>query len=70
MTSTYEIDSDIQKQMRGGGAVGGRKGITLVISNEYLDNTTKTIKQLENSCVLTDDVSKTVKHEITKQKVY
>ena len=70
MTSTYEIDSDIQKQMGGGGAVGARKGITLVISNEYLDNTTKTIKQLENSCVLTDDVSKTVKHEITKQKVY
>ena len=70
MTSTYEIDGDIQKQMGGGGAVGARKGITLFISNEYLDNTTKTIKQLESSRVLTDDVSKTVKHEITKQKVY
>ena len=56
--------------MSGGGAVRARKGITLVISNEYLDNTTKTIKQLESSRVLTDDVSKTVKHEITKQKVY
>ena len=44
MTSTYETDGDIQRKMGGWGAVGARKGITLVISNEYLDNTTKTIK--------------------------
>ena len=44
MASVSATDGAIQRKMRGRGAVGARTGITLVISNEYMNNITKTIK--------------------------
>ena len=42
------------------------KGFTLFISNELMNDFIKTIKSLEDSDVLIDGVTETVKHEIRK----
>ena len=47
--------------------VRARKGFTLVISNEDM-NIIKITKSLEDSGVLIDGVTETVKHEIKKQE--
>ena len=44
------------------------KRFTLFISNEDLNDIIKIIKSLEDSGVLIDRVTETVKHEIKKQK--
>ena len=44
MASTSAIDGAIQNKIRRRGAVGARKGITLVISKEYMNDITKIIK--------------------------
>ena len=40
----------------------------MFISNEDIDNIIKTIKSLEDSSVLIDAVTETVKHEIKNQE--
>ena len=49
------------------GVVQTGKGITLVISDEDMVSIIKVIKSLENSSILIDGISGTVKHEIKKQ---
>ena len=44
--------------------VGGRKGFNLFILNEDMNYIVKTIKSLENSGVLIDGVTETVKDKI------
>ena len=44
------------------------KGFTLLISNEYMSDIIKIIKSLEDSGVLIDGVTETVKCEIRKQE--
>ena len=44
------------------------KGFTLFISNEDLNDIIKIIKSLEDSGILIDGVTETVKHEIKKQE--
>ena len=44
------------------------KGFTLLISNEYMSDIIKIIKSLEDSGVLIDGVTETVKYEIKKQE--
>ena len=53
--------------MREKGAVRARKGFTLLISNEAMNDMIKIIKSLEDSGVLIDGVTETVRHEIKKQ---
>ena len=53
--------------MSGRGAVRTGKGINLSISNEYMDDIIRIIKTLENSRVLIDWNSQTVKRRIEKQ---
>ena len=48
----------------GVGTVLAGIGITLFISNEDIDFITRIIQSLENSDVLVDGVSETVKHKI------
>ena len=67
MSSASTIDGATQRKMCGKGAVRAEKGITLVISNEDMDDTIRIIKSLENSDVLIDGVSETVKHEVKQQ---
>ena len=52
----------------GKGAVRAGKGFTLFISNEDRNNIIKVIKSLEDSTVLIDGITETVKHEIKKQE--
>ena len=48
-----------------------RKGFTLFISNEDMNDIIKIIKSLENSNVLIDGITETVKPEIKrKKKIY
>ena len=57
-----------ERKISGRGAVRAGKGFTLFISNEDIDNIIKTIKSLEDSSVLIDAVTETVKHEIKNQE--
>ena len=69
IASASEIDVVIQRKMRGRGVVRVPKRITLVISNEHMDDFIKIIKSLKNSRILIDEVSETLKHEIKNKKV-
>ena len=53
--------------MREKGAVRARKWLTLLFSNEAMNDMIKIIKSLEDSGVLIDGVTETVRHEIKKQ---
>ena len=68
MISDSAIGGAIQRKMRGRDVERAGKGITLVISSEHMDNITRIIKSRENSAALIDGISKTVKHEIKRQK--
>ena len=65
MASVSAIDGAIQRKMRGKCVVRPGKGITLVISNKFMDKIIRIIKPLllEYSGVLIDGVCETVKHE-------
>ena len=67
MASTSAIDGAIQRKICGKGVTKGGEKITLIISNEGMDDIIKIIKSLENTGVLIDGVSDTVKHEINKK---
>ena len=56
------------RKISGKGAARAGKGFTLFISNEDMNDIIKIIKSLEDSNVLIDGVTETVKHEITKQE--
>ena len=56
------------RKISGKRVVGAGKRFTLFISNEDMNDVIKTIKSLEDSGVLTDGVTETVKHEIEKQE--
>ena len=56
-----------ERKISGKGAVRGGKGYILFISNEDMNGLIKIIKSLEDSGVLIDGVSETVKHEKKKQ---
>ena len=57
-----------KKKISGKGAVRGGKRFTFLISSEYMNGIIKIIKSLEDSVVLVDDATETVKHEIKKQE--
>ena len=57
-----------ERKISGKEAVRAGIGFTLFISNEDMNDTIKIIKSLEDSGVLIDGVTETVKHEITKQE--
>ena len=71
MAEASETDEAIQRKARGRGttATSGAdvirpgKGITLVISNEYIENIIRIIKSLEQLERLIDGVSETVENE-------
>ena len=57
-----------ERKTRGKEAVIAGKGFTLFISNEDMNDIIKIIKSLEDSGVLIDGVTETVKHQIIKQE--
>ena len=66
LTSNAISKSEIKVSVKGG--VRARKGYTLFISNEDINDTIKIIKSLEVFAVLIGGVTETVKHETKKQK--
>ena len=77
MASASAVDVANQRKMRKraaiatsrAGVVRAGREITFVISNVDMDDIITSIKSLENSCVLIDEVSETVKHEIKNKKM-
>ena len=65
---TSNAISKFHRKISGKGAVRAGKGFTLFISNENMNDIIKIIKSLEDSVVLIDGVTETVKHEIEKQE--
>ena len=57
-----------ERKIREKGAVRAGKGFTLFISNEDMNDIIKIIKSLEDSNVLIDGITETVKHEIKKTR--
>lgn len=66
MASASVIDGAIQNKMRGKGVVRTRKGITLIVMNEYLDAIVEIRRLLNNSNVSIYGVAKTEKNEIKR----
>ena len=66
MASASVIDGAIQNKMRGKGFVRTRKGITLIVMNEYLDAIGEIRRLLNNSNVSIYGVAKTEKNEIKR----
>ena len=64
MASASPIDGAIQRKMNGQRAVRSGKRIILVILNEDMDDVISIVKSVENSGVLINGVSETVKHKI------
>ena len=72
----FAINGAFQRKLRGraaiatrrSGVVRARKGITLVISNEYMDDAFRVTKSLKKLGEEIDGVGETVKHEIEKQE--
>ena len=59
----------MKKEISGKGAARVGKGFTLFISNKDMNDIIKIIKSLEDSGVLIDGVTETVKPEIKNKKV-
>ena len=61
MASASALHGAIWRKMHGRGVVRARIGITLVITNEDMDDIIRIIKSLKYSAKLTDGVSEGVK---------
>ena len=57
-----------ERKISGASAVRARKAFTLFVSNEDMNDIIEIVESLENSGLLIDGVSETVKHEIKKQE--
>ena len=64
---TSNAINKFERKVIGKGAVKAGKGLTLFIWNEDMNDFIKIIKSLEDSGVLIDEVTETVKHEMKKQ---
>ena len=61
------VINKFERNTRGKGAVRAGKWFTLFILNEDMHDIIKIIKSFEDSNVLSDGITETVKHEIQKQ---
>ena len=65
---TPNVINKLERKISGKGAVRVGRGFTLFILNEDMNDITKMIKSLEDSSVIINGVTETVKHEIKKNK--
>ena len=65
---TSNAINKFQRKISGKGAVKTENEFTLSISNEDMNDIIKIIKQLEDSNVLIESITETVKYEIKKQQ--
>ena len=66
--ATSSLWDKFKRNIRGQGAVGAGKGLTIFISNETMDYINKIVQSLKKSGSLSDGATETVKHEIKKQE--
>ena len=59
-----------ERKISGKGAARAGKGFNLFISEEDMNDIIKTLKSFEDSGVLIDGVTETVKHEINKSWIF
>ena len=64
--ATSSILDKAERKISGQGAVKAGKGFNLFISKENMDDIIKIITSPENSGLIVDDGTETVKHEIKK----
>ena len=64
--ATSSILDKAERKISGQGAVKAGKGFNLFISKENMDDIIKIITSPENSSLIVDDDTETVKHEIKK----
>ena len=62
------VINKFERKIRGKGAVRAGKRFTLFNSNEDMNDIIKIIKLIEDSNVLIDGITETVKHEKKKKK--
>ena len=65
---TPNVINKFERKISGKGALRVGKGFTLFILNEDMNDITKIIKSLEDSGVIINGVTETVKHEIKKTR--
>ena len=65
--TTWTVIVKFERKISRWGLVRWGKRFTLFISNEHMDDIIKIIKSLENSSLLIDGATETVKHEIKKK---
>ena len=65
---TSNAISKFERKISGKGAVRAGKGFNLFFSNKGMNDIIKIIKWLEDSAILIDRVTKTVKHKMKKQE--
>ena len=65
---TSNAINKLERKTSGKGVVRARKRFTLILSNKDMNDIIKIIKSLEDSRVLTDGVTETVKSEMKKQE--
>ena len=66
--ATTSVSDKFERKISGRETVRARKGFNLFISSDDMDDI-KMVKSLENSGLLSDGASETVKHEIKNQKM-
>ena len=66
--ATSSVSDKFERKISGRETVRARKGFNLFISSDDMDDI-KMVKSLENSGLLSDGASETVKHEIKNQKI-
>ena len=66
--ATSSVSDKFERKISGRETVRARKGFNLFISSDDMDDI-KMVKSLENSVLLSDGASETVKHEIKNQKM-
>ena len=66
--ATSSILYKFKRIISGQGAVRAGKVLTVFIANEDMDDIIKTVESLEDSDLLVDGPTETVKHEIKKQE--
>ena len=66
--ATSSVSDKFERKISGRETVRARKGFNLFISSDDMDDI-KMVKSLENSGLLSDGASETVKHEIKNQKM-
>ena len=65
---TSNAINKLERKISGKGVVTARKGFTLILLNKDMNDIIKIRKLLEDSRVLTDGVTETVKSEMKKQE--